>query len=297
MPDPGVDPQWPQARRVVRVALVAGVLIVGAKFAVFAVTGSAAALSDALESIVNIVAAGVAMYTLWYSNRPADRNHPYGHGKAEFMAVAVEGGLVLFAGAAIIYESILRLIEPPTLDRLGVGVVLNAGICLAGGLLAAYVHGAGKRMGNQVLVADGKHLASDVLTTIGVIAGFIAVRLTGEVWIDAALAIALALVILVTGWRLLSRSVDGLMDKADPGDLALVEGILSEEQASGRIAGRHKVRVRRQGAFRWVDMHIQVDPNMSVRDSHALASEIEHRIEQALGRANATAHVEPKESE
>lgn len=297
MPDPGVDPMWPQARRVVRVALVAGVLIVGAKFAVFAVTRSAAALSDALESIVNIVAAGVAMYTLWYSNRPADREHPYGHGKAEFMAVAVEGGLVLFAGGAIIFESVRRLIHPPTLDRLGVGLLLSIGISLAGGLLAAYVYGAGKRLNNQVLMADGKHLATDVLTTAGVIAGFVLVRLTGQVWIDAAIAIALALVILVTGWRLLSRSVDGLMDKADPEDLAAVDGILGEEQAAGRIAGRHKVRVRRQGAFRWVDMHIQVDPSMTVQDSHALASEIEHRIEQALGRANATAHIEPMEPE
>ncbi|MBL0921216.1 MAG: cation transporter [Phycisphaerales bacterium] len=293
MPDPGVDPNWPHVRRVVRVAIGAGLLLVAAKFAVFLLTRSAAALSDALESIVNIVAAAVALYSLSLSNKPADRDHPYGHGKAEFMAIAVEGGLVLFAGLAIIFESVRRLLSPPTLHRLDVGVAANAVIAAASAALAFYVLRAGRRLNNDVLLADGKHLLSDVLTTSGVIVGLILVRLTGMVWIDAALALILAVVILVTGWRLLGRSVDGLMDKTDPADFALVDGILADEQNAGRIRGRHKVRVRRNGPFRWVDMHLQVAPEMTVAESHALASRIEGRIEQALGRANATAHVEP----
>lgn len=293
MPDPGVDPQWPQVRRVVRVAIGAGLLLVLAKFGVFFLTRSAAALSDALESIVNIVAASVALYSLSLSNKPADRDHPYGHGKAEFMAIAVEGGLVLFAGLAIIFESIRRLLSPPTLHRLDAGVLANALIASAAAALAWYVLRAGRRLQNEVLTADGKHLLSDVVTTAGVIAGFVLVHLTGMVWIDAALALVLAVVILVTGWRLLGRSIDGLMDKTDPADFALVDDILADEQRSGNIRGRHKVRVRRTGPFRWVDMHLQVSPEMSVAESHALASRIEGRIEQALGRANATAHVEP----
>jgi len=293
MPDPGVDPNWPHVRRVVRVAIGAGAMIVLAKFGVFFLTRSAAALSDALESIVNIVAAGVALYSLSLSNKPADREHPYGHGKAEFMAIAVEGGLVLFAGLAIIFESIRRLLSPPTLHRLDFGVVANVAIAGASAALALYVLRAGRRLGNEVLLADGKHLLSDVLTTSGVIVGLILVRITGMVWIDAALALVLAVVILVTGWRLLGRSIDGLMDKTDPDDFALVDGILQEEQQAGNIRGRHKVRVRRNGPFRWVDMHLQVPPDMTVAESHAIASRIEGRIEEALGRANATAHVEP----
>lgn len=293
MPDPDIDPNWPHVRRVVRVAIGAGVILVVAKFGVFFLTRSAAALSDALESIVNIVAAGVALYSLSLSNKPADREHPYGHGKAEFMAIAVEGGLVLFAGLAIIFESVRRLLSPPTLHRLDFGVVANVAIAGASAALALYVLRAARRLNNDVLLADGKHLLSDVLTTSGVIVGLILVRITGMVWIDAALALVLAVVILVTGWRLLGRSVDGLMDKTDPADFALVDGILADEQSAGHIRGRHKVRVRRNGPFRWVDMHIQVPPQMTVAESHALASRIEHRIEEALGRANATAHVEP----
>lgn len=278
-----------------RIALAAAVLLVFAKAAVFLLTRSAAALSDALESLVNIVAASVALYSLWLSSRPADSNHPYGHGKAEYMAVALEGALVLIAGVAIVVESIRRLLSPPTLGSLGIGTIANIGICLAAGGLALYVWRAGRRMKSEVLLADSKHLASDVVTTAGVIVGFLLVRATGLVWIDSALAMLLAAVIVWTGWRLVGRSIDGLMDRADPADFALVDSILFEEQEQGAIAGRHKVRVRRQGDFRWVEMHLQVRPEMTVRESHALASRIEHRIEQAFGRANATAHVEPAE--
>ncbi len=297
MPDPGVDPQWPAVRRVVMTAIGAGALMVLAKFAVFLLTGSAAALSDALESIVNVVAASVALYTLWLSNKPADRDHPYGHGKAEFMAVALEGGLVFTAGLGIGYEAVRRLIEPQELTRLGVGLIANAVIGVFALLLALYVLRAGKRLENTVLIADGKHLMTDVLTTAGVLVGFVLVRLTGIARIDSALALLFAGVILWTGFRLLHRSIDGLMDRTDPEDFALVDNILDEEQKAGRIAGRHKVRVRRQGTFRWVDMHLQVNPELTVRESHALASRIEHRIEEALGRANATAHVEPAEQD
>ena len=297
MPDPVADPQWPIVRRVAVQALGAGVIFFLAKLAVFAVTDSAAVLADALESTINVVAAGAMLYTLRLSNRPPDHNHPYGHGKAEFLAVALEGSMILLAGAMIVITAFRRLADPPIPVRLDAGMMALAAITVAGAALGVYVLGMGRRHRSIVLIADGKHLITDVLTTLGVLAGLLLVRVTGMVWIDPLIAIAVAVFILLTGWRLLKQSMGGLMDETDPDDMATIRRILDEEIAAGEIRAYHKVRARHTGAFHWVDMHLQVEPTLTVRESHALASRIEKRIEAALGAADATAHVEPWEPE
>lgn len=293
MPEPIADPQWPVVRRVAVQALVAGVVFFLAKIGVFAYTNSAAVLADALESTVNVVAAGAMLYTLWLSNRPPDREHPYGHGKAEFLAVALEGSMILLAGTLIIVTAFERLFSPPVPRRLDVGIYSLGIIALCGAALGVYVLWQGRRYRNIVLIADGKHLITDVVTTVGVIVGLILVHATGMNWLDPLLAMLVAGYILFTGWRLLRESMSGLMDGADVEDQAVVSAILDDEIAGGAILGYHKVRSRHSGAFHWVDMHLQVEPGMSVRQSHDIASRIEHRIEQALGRCDATAHMEP----
>ena len=293
MPEPGHDPDWPAVRRVALVALFGGLAISAVKFALFAVSNSAAVLSDALESLVNIAAAGVMIASLTYANRPPDREHRYGHGNAQFMAIAFEGAMILFAGIGIILEAVRRLVAPEAIRALDWTLVALAGVGVLVGTLGIYVHRSGKRLQNPVLIADGKHLVSDLATTGGALIGLLLVRLTGVQWIDSVAAGLLGVVILVAGWRLIRESFSGLMDRADERDLRIVTSILAQERDAGAIQGFHKVRARRSGNFPWVDMHLQLPDQMTVRESHAIASRIEGLIEEALGGGDATAHVEP----
>ncbi len=295
MPEPTPDPAWPHTRRVATHALLAGVFFFLSKLAVYALSGSAAVLSDALESTVNVAAAAAMLYTLWLSNRPPDESHPYGHGKAEFIAVALEGSMILLAGVLIILTAVKRLLAPPPLLHLDAAILALAAISLLSGLLGYYVLRQGRRHDAMVLVADGKHLLTDLATTLAVILGLVLVRLTGLLWLDPLLALSVAAFILYTGWRLLRESAAGLMDESDPDDIARISAILDDERAQGAIHGHHKLRARHTGAFHWIDFHIQVNPALTVAQAHDLASRIEHRIEQAFppDSANATAHIEP----
>ncbi len=295
--DQAADVNNQRARRVAMVALLAGVGIMGLKLLVFYLTGSAAVLTDALESIINIIAAGIMWYALWLSGQPADREHPYGHGKVEFMTLGLEGGMILAAGLMIGFVAVRRLIDPVELQSLDLGMVLLLLVNVLSGLLAGFVYLAGRRLQSPVLIADAKHLLTDVASTLGVVVGLVLVRVTGWQAIDPILALLLAVLIMFTSWRLLTASADGLMDRIDPHDQAMIEEILNDEIQQGHIRGYHKVRHRHTGPFHWVDMHLQVDGNMSVHDSHALASRIEYRIEQKLGQAKATAHIEPGEND
>ena len=295
MPDPQADPRFPQVWRTAWVALGAGVGITALKFVTFALTNSVAVLTDALESIINVAAAGAVIFALRVANRPADREHPYGHGKAEFLAVGLEGWLILIAGLTTAFEAVRRLLAGTTPQRLDTGLYLLAVVGLLSAALAVFVYTRGRRLDSQTLVADGKHLLTDVASTVGVIGGLVLVRVTGKAWLDPLVALVMAALILTVSWRLLWQSLGGLMDRLDPEDDAKVRAVLDEEVAAGAVRSYHKVRHRHSGAFHWVDLHLQVDGDMTVRQSHELASRIEGRIEEALGQANATAHVEPAE--
>ena len=293
MPEPEADPNLPLIRRVAMRALLAGIGITFIKVALFFTTQSVAVLSDALESVINIAAAGMMLYSIWFANRPADDDHPYGHGKIEFLAVGLEGWLILVAGIVIAYESVVRLLSQTGPKHLTWGLVGLAVVALLTGALATYVYRQGKKYDHAVLIADGKHLITDVASTFAVFFGLLLVKLTGKAWLDPVVAIAIASLILFASWRLLWQSIHGLMDRVDPEDDQLIREILDDEVTQGAIAGYHKVRHRHTGPFHWVDMHLHVPGDMSVREGHTLASRIEHRIEQALGQGNATAHLEP----
>lgn len=300
MPEPQSHPQADSISRVARNVLIAIVALAALKFALFAWTNSLAVLSDALESIINIVAALLLVYTIRLSNHPPDENHPYGHGKIEFMAVGIEGCMILFAGLYILYAAIERWVGGAEggihIDRVTVGLWGSGALAIVTIGIALYVRLAARRYHNQVLLADSQHLFTDAASTVGVLLGLLLVRMTQKPWIDPAVAIGLAAMILFTSWRLLWRSVGGLMDRVDPADVRTIHSILDDEVTAGSILGYHKVRYRHTGPFHWVDLHLQVRGDMNVRESHTLASRIEHRIEQALGQANATAHVEPPEA-
>lgn len=293
MPEPTSIPFVSQVRRVVLLVLAAGLAITALKFFAYLATDSVGVLSDALESIVNILAAGFMAYALWFSNRPADASHPYGHGKIEFLAVGFEGLFVLAAGVLIAVVAVQRLISGEAPRELTTGMTLLGVIALLSLALGAFVHSAGRRYENQVLIADAQHLLTDVLTTAGVWVGLLLTHLTGLALFDPLVAIVLATVITLTSVRLLRRAVDGLLDRSDPSDEELILAILDEEIAAGRILGYHKVRHRHTGAFHWVDLHLQVEADLTVAQGHDRASGIERRIELALPPGNATAHIEP----
>ena len=295
MPDPRPHPDQVPINRVAKVALYAGVLIMALKFVVFAITNSAAVLTDALESIVNLVAAAMMIYSLKVAYLPADREHPYGHGKIEFMAVGIEGSLIFGAGALIVWESLHRLFGENHLNtaRLSTGIWMELLVVVLSLLLAVYVWRLGAVYKSPTVIADGKHLMTDVVSTVGGMIGMGLVMVTGHAWLDPAVALVIAVIIFYTSARLLHQSVNGLMDRIDDHDEALIRQILDEEVKGGSIRAYHKVRHRHNGTFHWVDMHLQVDADMSVHESHDLATRIERRIETELGEADATAHIEP----
>lgn len=293
MPEPAADPNLHLTRRVARQAIGGGLLITVLKFVIFVLTGSMAVFGDAVESIVNVLAAVVMLHALRLASEPPDAQHPYGHGKIEFMAVGLEGLLVVIAALAVAGSAVWRWVAGAQPQRLDLGLVLVSFVSLLTAALAWHVWSAGRRYQNATLVADGVHLWTDALTTLGILAALLAVWLTGWNWIDHAAAIALACFIGYAGCKLMRSGFDGLMDRADPEDDSLVLSILDEQVRLGRIRGYHKVRHRHAGPFHWVDMHLQVDPALSLTAGHETASEVEGQIERALGQANATAHVEP----
>lgn len=287
-------------RRAAIGALVLGIAVMVVKFVAFEITGSSAVFSDAMESIVNVLAALMALYALWLAHLPADADHPYGHGKVEFLSAAVEGGMILVAAGAIAFDAAGHLFARPELVRLdwGIGLIAATSVLnLAGGLMLVKV---GKRSRSMALEADGKHLLSDAATSLAVVAAMVAVQVTGWVLIDPLVALAAAGVLVYMGLKLVRRAAVGLMDTQDAGDGVLLSGILDAHAASAgggllpRICSYHKLRHRHVGRHHWVDFHVQVPAEWSVAEAHKVASLLEIELEQALGDpSDAMAHVEP----
>lgn len=295
MSESTTHPDYLIIRRTALIALGAGVVLMFAKFGVYMATNSVAVFSDAMESLVNISAAAFMAFSLWYANRPADKDHPYGHGKIEFLAIGLEAWMILFAGVMILIEAIRRLIFGEEMPKADLAVILLSAIGVLHAALASYLYVMGKRYDSPVLAAHAKHLFTDVATTIGIIIGLLLVHWTQWQRLDPIVAILVAGLALFVCWHLMWQSINGLMDRRDPKDEATITRILDQAVADGEILGYHKVRHRHVGQMHWVDMHLQMPGEKTVRQSHAAAAAIENRIEQTLGHANATAHVEPEE--
>jgi cation diffusion facilitator family transporter len=257
------------------ISLVLGAAICAGKFAAAAATGSTAIYSDAMESIVNVVAAALLLYALAVAARPADRDHPYGHGKIEFFSAGVEGALVAVAAVAILYEAGAELWRGPSLRRLDFGIAASAGLAAANAGLGAYLVRTGKRTGSEALVADGRHVLTDVVTTLGVIAGLLLVAATGDPRFDPLVAIAVAFSILRTGWQLLRGAVGGLMDEASPELLQPICDAFERERA-GRPAwiDVHSLRTFRSGAIQHSDLHLVVPRYFDADALHRISDDL-----------------------
>lgn len=274
--------------------VVAALATVGLKLVAYAVTGSVGLLSDALESLINLATAGLVVFALWYAARPVDRTHPYGHEKIEFFASGVQGALITAAGLGIAALAVDHVREPPPLRRLDLGLTL-AIVAAALNLVAAYVLlTMGRRSRSITLEAEGRHLLADVATTAAVVAGLGIVWLTGLRWLDSAIALGIAALILRSGLRLLRQSFDGLMDHVLPHEeLNRLRAVLKELLPPE--ATYHGLRTRRAGRRRFADFHLLVPGRWSVAKAHALAQQLEHAIADALPGTQTTVHIEPVE--
>ena len=285
--------------RAILLSLGVGVALLGVKFAAYFVTGSTAIFADALEGIVNVTASGFALYALSQAHRPADHEHPYGHGKIEFFSAGLEGGMILLAGVVSAVKAIDALLHarhvPP--GRLGVGLLLMGVATGANWAVGRYLIRRGRQLRSLVLEADGKHLVSDVITSAAAVAALLVVRATGAAWVDPVAALVVSAYIAWTGVGLIRRSAAGLMDEQDATDTATIANILGGHCGpAGRhpqICSYHKIRHRHSGRYHWVDFHLVVPGTWDIETGHRVASAIEYEIECALEEGNATAHIEP----
>ncbi|MBX9930129.1 MAG: cation diffusion facilitator family transporter [Methylobacterium sp.] len=271
-----------------------GAVVTALKFAAYALTGSLALYSDALESIINVVAAGFAFAALRVAARPADAEHPFGHHKAEFFSAVIEGALIIVAALLILREAIHGILEPKPLDAPLIGLAVNALATAINLAWATALLGRGKAWSSPALVADARHVMADVVTSGGVLLGVTVVMMTGVAVLDPIIAGLVALNILWSGWGMVRESVSGLMDEAAPAEMVAKIRRLISDHGEGALEA-HDVRTRHAGQATFIDFHLVVPGEMTVMESHAICDRLETAIETALPGAVVVIHVEPGE--
>lgn len=271
-------------------ALVTIVLKTGAWW----LTGSVGLLSDAMESLINLAGALMALWMLSVAEQPPDAGHAYGHGKAEYFSSGFEGVFILIAALAIGWTGIERLLHPRALERIDAGLLISAAAALVNLAVARVLMRAGRRHRSITLEADAHHLMTDVWTSVGVIVGVGAVAFTGWLWLDPLLALAVAVNILWTGYQLIRRSTDGLMDKALPAEQQkAIEDALETYRLRG--IGFHQLLTRQSGAHAFVSLHMLVPGKWCVQRAHDESEDIERAIRAVVPHAHVLTHIEPVE--
>lgn len=273
-------------------SIVVGLVVLGLKYAAYRLTGSVALLSDAIESIVNVVTAIVALLTITLSAKPADDEHPYGHHKAEYFSAVLEGVLIVLAAILILREAYFGYLEPRKLDAPWLGLALNGAATVINAGWAWLLIRRGRAMRSPALTADGRHLLTDVISSVGVLGGVGVAALTGIAVLDPILAAVVAVNILWAGWGLMKESLSGLMDEAiAPATLISIKQIISSH-AHGAIEA-HDLRTRRAGSMTFIDFHLVVAGSTTVSAAHDICDNLERAIRDEIGDALITIHVEP----
>jgi len=279
--------------RIMRNILLIGVFIAFAKFTAWRLTASNAILTDALESIINIAAATFGLLTLVYSARPKDENHPYGHGKAEFLAVGFEGALILLAGGGMIVKAVMQFFEPPVLHEIESGILISCAAGLINFLMGRYLIKKGKSLNSSTLVADGKHLISDTVSSVALAGGLVIILLTGLFILDSILTIILGTYILVVGYKLVRNSMAGLMDEADFGILDDVIRVLNRERKPAWV-DIHNLRVIKYGSSIHIDAHLTLPWYYNLEATHREVKEVEAIVRGEFGgRVELFIHTDP----
>jgi cation diffusion facilitator family transporter len=282
-----------QRSRPAVISLILGILILGTKTAAWWITSSSALLADAMESIINVVAALVALMAIRLGEQGPDPNHPYGHGKIELVSAAFEGGLVLAAALLIMLEGGRAALWPHTLRALDWGMGLGVAAATANAGLGAYLLAQGKRHNSAALSADGKHVLSDVWTTVGALLGVGVVWLTGWGWLDGVVAVLVGAALAYSAVGMVRHAVDGLMDAHDPELAARFETAFAKVAQDG-VHGLHRVRTIRSGGFVHVDAHVLVPAEWTVTRAHAEAERLEEALKKETGvDGDVALHLDP----
>ena len=281
-------------KRYAWLSILTAVATILLKAVAWQLTDSVGLLSDALESVVNLAGAMMALAMISLAALPPDEDHAYGHGKAEYFSAGFEGLLILIAAMAIGATAIMRLFDPRPLEQVGIGLAVSLAASLLNLVTALILRAAGRRYRSLTLEADAHHLLTDVWTSVGVIVGLAAVSLTGWLWLDPVIALLVAGNILRIAWKLLYSSAQGLMDRALPdADTVLLQGVFDQYRAQG--IEFHALRTRESGARRFIDVHVLVPGHWSVQHAHEVVEKIEADIRQALPQSTILTHLEPLE--
>jgi cation diffusion facilitator family transporter len=283
-----------QPRYPIILSIAAALVTLVMKGTAYWLTDSVSLLSDAAESLVNLAAALIALFCLWYSSQPVDVTHTYGHEKIEYFSSGLEGTLILVAAGATAWYAIRRMLAPETLQDLGLGILLALAASLVNLTVAQILLRVGRKTDSIVMEADGQHLMTDVWTSAAVVVGLGLVSLTGWQIVDSLMALVVAANIVWTGIGLLRRSFDGLMDHALPAaEQAAVRAAITAKLEPGTTF--HALRTRQAGAHRFADFHLLVPGRLSVQRAHDLTGKIEQAIHAALPGIEVTVHIEPIE--
>lgn len=279
--------------RAARFALGLGVLIFVGKWIAYFITGSTAVYSDAMESVVNVAAGVMLLYSLRVAERPADHDHPYGHGKVEFFSAGMEGAMICFAAVLIALEAVRSLLEHRTLENLDFGFLILIVASVCNGLLGMYLIRTGQRTQSIALIADGKHLLVDVYTSFAVVGGLLAIWLTQWLWLDPLIAFTMSGLILVEGWKLMRHAIGGLMDEADPDLLHRLVGVLEAKREPWHI-DVHGLRAWRSGRLHHLDLHLCLPRYFDIEREHQINDALEAVIFKELGvEGEAIFHFDP----
>jgi cation diffusion facilitator family transporter len=274
-------------------SLGVAVLLMGAKFYAYRLTHSSAILSDALESIINVVAAAFALVSIYLASQPPDSGHPYGHGKIEYFSAGFEGALIIFAAIGIFKTGVDHLLTAHPIANLQSGLAILTAASGVNLMLGLGLVRAGRRLQSLTLVADGKHVLTDVYTSVGVIAGLFLVKWTGWLWMDGAIACLVGINILVTGTKLVGQSFSALMDASDPDLLDMISEVVENHRKPFWI-DIHQLRAWRSGNFVHIDLHLVLPREFSLDEAHAEAKALEQLLIHFFeGNAGVLVHMDP----
>jgi cation diffusion facilitator family transporter len=279
-------------------SIVSNSALIALKLVAGAITGSVAIITEAIHSGIDLVASVVAFFSVRAADEPADREHPYGHQKLENLAAAIEGMLILVGAGIIIYEATRRLVEGGEIHHLGVGIGVIAFSAAANVVVSTFLYRRARELHSPALAGDAAHLRTDALTSFGVLVGLGLVELTGEPAFDAITALVVAVAIVYSGIRILTSSGRELVDEAPPADeLDRIEAAIAAERTNEpAIAGYHKLRARRSGARRYIDLHLQFTSGTTLELAHSVAHRVREAIEHEIPRSDVLIHVEPEDS-
>jgi len=289
------DAAMPGRTPAAAVSVVSNSALILLKFVAGSITGSVSILTEALHSSIDLIASVVAFFSVRKAEEPADEDHRYGHEKIENVSAAIEGMLILVGSAVIAFEAIRRLIDGSPVGSLGIGIAVIAFSLVANVAVSTFIARRARETESPALEGDAAHLRTDAITSAGVLAGLVLVQTTDETWIDSAVALAVAAVIVVSGVRIITRSTRVLVDEALPaGELDAIREAVRGMGPRG-VAGYHNLRTRRAGTRRYVDLHVQFRAGTTLEEAHAIAHQLQDEIGGRLRGADILIHLEPED--